>query len=1042
MPRKIDPKNKLKTGTGLAGNDSVEANAFPDTDPNMAVGVGLEAHINDPVNAHPASAIGYENDPVYFGDNVDDVLDELGGLVPPRPPTVGNWKTYLDFVGITDWGVLKLNDDDLDASFFDLSSFGASVYPYYHNPPKRWGDLPPNETNGADLVSDAIFNVDDGVYTGGGDGSTFAGGYERNTSVIETHNIYKDGTDHVVVSGSLFPADRGTLAIFYVPPEGTLADIECIAALNCGQGIDECDGETGGIWNYGVDDDPYQFPSAASGQYDLQELHTGYVRDTVTTITSIEPSTTAGIANIYFTTAPSVVVGIGDKIYIQGSDSTPSVDGEWEVVGMGLGLYQIVETITANGSTGTLGQPLSPSDFDPSNADDTSGQVREEYTILGGTSSSVAPNKGVDSRDDNNFFRYRLPYLENYNELIWTPVTQTSRYFKKPPVSLNPSVDLDLAGNYTAFNKDYWTFQVARYRHRFAIPSTASNERGSFFIIHFKKEEYFEKLLLEVIAPTEDQLYSATLMDWNDFEASDNIYVKEGSVKPSPSYNILKSRLFSEPEGESAVIVPQNYDLQRTVGNTMFVSGIQYFSGGGLGLANVTFSINDLFLNTWRTGDREVSEGMEMPNPVHLYTKQFSNGYVGLIDDHGINKNNRLEIPYSLLGAYDLANSPSPADVAVYTSPATIEFIAQGNSPQFSSQATPIVFVRQPIKHKDTGYVIGANLQESTLKNILVHSTDKSIYQDSTTPVYDFAGDVAERFLDEAYRWIWDLGTLGLPADELTRILGSGLPTTGVIDIPVRIGANATFDPASFMVQGKHLTSIAGTPEAQVAGLPFRNPPMAEGVVTPSPSLGVLIYPQKNYGVNHRPSVAEGDIGVAQHDYSAETGDKVFIRAFDAAFSRSPNPLTEAIGSSFFKLRIYGLQLEDFAWSGGASSGGLGIAIFVKLAGLTTWMDIGRLDGSGASKQDAFSDGAGCQVNDPTETKNGVDTNTGIVYADVLVHTGVATLYENSVGEAPILVKVVLKDSPEGRALNFEQTPNDKMQTGRGLCGIYLVRPE
>ena len=102
MPRKIDPKNTIKPSTGLVGNDSIEANAFSDTEPNMAVGVGLSAHIKDPVDAHDASAISYENEPVYFGDNVDGVLDELGGLVPPRPPTIGNWKSYLDFVGVSD----------------------------------------------------------------------------------------------------------------------------------------------------------------------------------------------------------------------------------------------------------------------------------------------------------------------------------------------------------------------------------------------------------------------------------------------------------------------------------------------------------------------------------------------------------------------------------------------------------------------------------------------------------------------------------------------------------------------------------------------------------------------------------------------------------------------------------------------------------------------------------------------------------------------------------------------------------------------------
>lgn len=1044
MPRKIDPKNTIKPSTGLAGNDSIEANAFPDTDPNMAAGVGLEAHIDDPVNAHPASAIGYENDPVYFGDNVDDVLDELGGLVPPRPPTVGNWKTYLNFVGIPDWGVMKLDDDPLDPSLFVHQNFGSSVYPYYHNPPKRWADLAPNETNGADLVSDPIFNVADGAYTGGGQGASYGGAYQRGTDSIESHNAYKDGEDHIVLSGALFPADRGTFAIFYVPPESTVNDIECVAALNCGQGLEACDGETGGIWNYGVGDDPYQYPSAASGQYDLQELHTGYVRGTVASITLIEASADPSVANIHYSGTPSVVGGIGDKIFIQGSNSTPSVDGEYEIVGLGAGYYQVIETITVNGNSGRLGLPLEPSDFSPLYADDSSGQVREEYTILGGTLSSVAPNKGVDSRDDNNFFRYRLPYLENYNELIWTPVYQSYRYFKKPLVSLDPNVDLDLAGNYEAFNKDYWTFQLARYRHRFAIPNTGSKERGSFFVMHFKKEEYFENLLLDAVVPTEDQLYSANMADWSDIESLNNMLLDDGVVKPSGSYNILKSRLFADPDGEVAGITSQKYVLQRTVGNTYFVSGIQYFTPDGLGLNSVNVSVSDLFLNTWRTGDREISEGMAMPNPMHLHTGAFSRVYdtPSLVDGHGIDKGTRLEIPYSLLGAYDLTNAPSPSDVALYNPP-TVPFANIATRGAFTTQATPMAFVRQPLRHKDTNYVIGHALTEDSEKNIMVIAHGSL---SDTALSYDAVSDWYESFMDESYRWIWDLDVSGtppaVPVEELTRILGAGLPTVGAIDIPVRVGVSVTWREASFKFKNRNLSSIAGTPEAQFAGLPHRNPPMQEGITTPNPQNGVLMYPQKNYGVGHRPSLAEGDIAGVQHDYSTESGDKVFIRAFDVAFSRAAIPLTEAIGSSFFKLRIYGLQLEDFAWSGGASAGGAGIAIFVKLAGLTTWMDIGRVDGSGASKQDAFADGAGCQVNDPTETRNGVDERTGVVYADVLIHTGTATLYENSEGEAPILVKVVLKDSAEGRALNFEQTPNDYMSTARGLVGIMLQQPE
>ena len=1046
MPRKIDPKNKIKPSTGLAGSDSIEANAFPDTDPNMAVGVGLEAHINDPVNAHPASAIGYENEPIYFGDNVDDVLDELGGLVPPRPPTIGNSKSYLDFVGIPDWGILKLDDDSLPETLFLHPNDGRSIYPYYHSYPKNWSSLAPNERRGVDLASDTIFNITDATYNGGGDYGSFAGGFARNNKIVETHNVISAKQDHCVISGAIFPADRGTVAIFHIPAEGDLTDIQCVAALNCGQGIEDgCDGETGGIWNYGVDDDPYQFPSAASGQYDLQELHTGYVRNSMTAITIIQPTADPSLALIGWAIPPASPANEGDKIYIQGSDSTPNIDGEWEVVSVGPGGYIIAETITVDGTVGVVGTPLTPIDFSALYADNTAGQVREEYTILGGTDDSVAPNKGADSRNANNFFRYRLPYLENYAELIWTPKGESPRYFLKPSVSFEPATKLDFAGNYTNFNKDYWTFQVARYRHRF--PIVGSEERGNYFIVHFKKEEYFEDLLLDGIAPTQDKIYSANMVDWSDIEGEENIYEESGVLKPSSSYHILKSRIFADPDGNQANISPPSYSITRAVDDVLYVSGVRYFKNSpDFGIINATFEVNRLFEFSWRMGEgldsTEQNKGFEMPYPVHFFTGQFGRRMT-ITAAHGKDANNRIEIPYTLLGAYDLTNAPQPADVASWASPSPIIFDAT-SSPVFSSDATPYVHVRQPLKHIDGNYVTSRESVEKTGLNIMVHSTDESIYQDSTNPFYTPSRDVQEDFLDEAYRWIFNFPNPNLSLDELKRLLGTGLPTVGVINIPVRVGAfSPAYSHASFMVQGKHLTSIANSPEAQVTGLPNLNPPMIEGIREPNAPRGCLVYPQTNYETTCRPSLAQGDLTTAQPDYSVCTGDKVYIRAFDAAFSRSnPNiQCPEAIGSSLFKLRIHGLELRDFAWSGGAEAGGEGIAIFVKLAGLTTWMDIGRVDGSGASKQDAFSDGAGCQVNDPTETKEGHDPVTGIIYSDVLIHTGIATLYDNGVGEAPILVKVVIKDNPVGRHfLRFES--QDVIFKSRGLVGIEIVHPK
>ena len=1079
MPRKIDP-SKIKTGAGLAASDSIEGNAFVGTSISTSESNTLGAHINDPVDAHDASAVSIDGKPsgIFDTDNVEGALDELSGLVPPRPPTVGNKKTYMTFTGVPDWGVLKLADSGLtDRGILSaLGNVDAQIYPYFHEQPKTlWLNEP--TPRGADIQSDSIFNVQDATYRGGGFGQTFSGGFNRNnTHTIESFNMYQTigSAWKVLISGSLFPADRGTLGVFYIPEGGTITDIECLAAINCGQGIlDECDGKVGGIFTIATNDDIYDYPSAATGQYDLSELHTGYVRGTNVTITSVLNS--AGLAGV--TCASPHGLTIGEQIYIQGCDAVPDINGYQtvtSVVNPNEFLITPTGAITTNGTTGTVGISLTPSGFDPSNADNSAGQVRLGYTILGGTSVSAAPTDAtfVDGRNDNNFFRYRLPYLEKYDQLIYTPENQQPRYFEKPPISDNPSTDLDLAGNYDGFTKDYWTFQLSRYRHQFELPYTAgASEKGALLMIHFKKEANFENLVVDKVAPLNDEVYSANLINWSDIESTDNMYktTAEGHLNSADSYHVLKSRLFEDDDGTITPTISGSYVLSRTIDQVVYVSGVAYFKPHPseikpLQLEELNFSINDLFDNTFRTGQssdsNEITEALRTADPSFVWMGSYGESLSVPTEDHGRgNLTRRAEIKYSLLGAFDLSNPPTAGAVGVFNAPAGSHYVVQGDniSPRFCSNVQVRTFARRPLLHDSLNYVEGNTLSEIVGDTIMVHSTGTgatALYSPDSIK-YSSQKDYEERFLDENYRWIGDFPTLvgagAVTSDEYDRLIGAGLPSVGAIDFPVRPTSIVAFQNASFVVQNRHEnpldTVLLTTPEqeAQVCGLPDRNSPLSDGVRDPMPSRGLLKYPQNNYSTGHRPSVARGDMSAyAQPDYSGLTGNRQYVRAFDLAFSRDANPLIEAIGSSFFKIRIHGLQLEDFAWSGGASAGSDAIAIFVKLAGLTTWMDIGRLDGSGASKQDAFSDGAGCQVNDPTETKNGVDSKTGIVYADVLIHTGTsASIYENSQGEAPVLVKVVIKDTAAGKALNFEQGGADgTVANVRGLVGLEILRPE
>lgn len=62
------------------------------------------AHLADPEDAHDASAISVEDtDDHYFEEDVEGVLSELGSLVPPRPDQIGFDNSKVPNDGIPDW---------------------------------------------------------------------------------------------------------------------------------------------------------------------------------------------------------------------------------------------------------------------------------------------------------------------------------------------------------------------------------------------------------------------------------------------------------------------------------------------------------------------------------------------------------------------------------------------------------------------------------------------------------------------------------------------------------------------------------------------------------------------------------------------------------------------------------------------------------------------------------------------------------------------------------------------------------------------------
>jgi hypothetical protein len=242
-------------------------------------------------------------------------------------------------------------------------------------------------------------------------------------------------------------------------------------------------------------------------------------------------------------------------------------------------------------------------------------------------------------------------------------------------------------------------------------------------------------------------------------------------------------------------------------------------------------------------------------------------------------------------------------------------------------------------------------------------------------------------------------------------------------------------------------TDLTVNRELQVGGFPDKNPPLSEGVTGPVPQTGLLQYPKLNFTTGYRPSFVAGDITNPQFDYTTSTGDRSYVRVFDVGFKNAApeDQIPEAEGQPFTKLFIRGLTLGDIVYFPGLGPGNAAISIEVKVPGLTSWMDIGRRDGDGPSKQDPWMDGAGCQVVG-AETFDAVNPTTGELGCQVKINVGpVATFFKNldpSIEQdiIPLMVKVTIKDTPEGRALDWTQgTVNTQTSGCRGLVAIGIV---
>lgn len=575
------------------------------------------------------------------------------------------------------------------------------------------------------------------------------------------------------------------------------------------------------------------------------------------------------------------------------------------------------------------------------------------------------------------------------------------------------------------------------------------------------------------------------------------------------SYHVLRSNIVTSDNAEyagplspvSVDFATYSWDVDPAF-EVEWVSGVAYFlpqDSGGTPLFfinDLDIKVDDAFVDFYRTDDNIFTGDnppqdppvLSSPCPAYLSLAQFTTHDMPVpgtdMDDsvfgHLANRPQRFEIPYNYLGGYSETAGPTNGDSLIING---LGAFGQINLPEdsfaFSSDASLRLFIRRPFDLVDMDPPEGIKLDTTgavATAKILYHG---AVNAGATTEFGNFVvspggpyptlaklgtdKDSEENFLDESYRYIANIGAAG--GSYASPLTGPGLGTwrNGPIPTPTQIGktTDAYWRLLSFAQYEKFKTSLTTlTTELQVVGLPDRNP-VGSSALRPSPKTGLLMYPQKDYSTGYVPDLA--NYGITQPDYSGipgAGGERVFIRCFDVAFANSYKE--NAANQPFFYVRIDGLTLADFAYKA-PGPGGLaadsGIAIMVKVPGLTTWMDLGRVDGDGPSKQDRFSDGAGCQVVGPTtfskDSKTSrLDPETGMVYCQVKVNVGpFANLAKGQLAtsgeyEVPVLFKIIMNEKAVGYNLEGENTglgtfdppdPNADAAKVRGLCKIRIL---
>lgn len=368
----------------------------------------------------------------------------------------------------------------------------------------------------------------------------------------------------LVISGVLFPADRGVLALVRFPsdpndvassfvgsPSTTLEDIESrvISAIKLGHGAGPSDGLPGDvIFNNSSSD---TFPSRKTGQYDLYELHTGNY--------TTESTRSGAIPELVAVPNKS---SIGKVRLLTNADA---FDGSTTRVGGIPVLFSPFEKISKQSDLTSLPWADFYSFSNPESSlgayviDSTGATL--SATINTGTSEIDIDTASGNTpytyyayvlKEERNFLSYRMPVLKDYSPSgLDTPQAERDRFF----IKRKPNTDQDLpkydpnlasAGGYITFGEENnYSFQVARYRQVVTLTrdylyrdvdlvglsaddSEPEYNFGSLALIHFKTERAFEALIRDGVAPSDDDVYSKNLIDYTNLNK--NVGRDQGTI--------------------------------------------------------------------------------------------------------------------------------------------------------------------------------------------------------------------------------------------------------------------------------------------------------------------------------------------------------------------------------------------------------------------------------------------------------------------------------------------------------------------------------